>query len=421
MAAEVEEDNLLLALGVALLGLADSRSDGVAAFGSGDYALCLRKDKTFLESLQLRDIDSLHKAVLDKLGHNHAGTVVAETAGVDVCGTEVVAQGEHRDQRGEARLVAKVIVEHTLGELGAAQRLSCDEAGILMLAGEGVAHERECQTAKVTAAAEATDNHVGIFARHLHLLLCLQTDDALVQGHMVQHRTEGVAAVGGVHGQLHSLADGGAQRTLVVGILGEDILAGAGTHRRRCDDLCAVGLHDAAAIGLLLVRYLDHIYGCLEAEHLGCIAQRGAPLAGAGLGGDIGDALFLAVVCLRQGAVELVAAHGAHALVLEIDVALGADSLFQAVGANQRGRAVRFIEVTNFLRNVDPAVGLVELLLRCLSGENMCEVVYSDGLLCAGVQHGQRLVGHVCLDVIPLSGDLFLRKDKSFSCHNCKF
>ena len=49
-------------------------------------------------------------------------------------------------------------------------------------------HEWEGDATEVAAAAEAGNHHVGIFASHLHLLLSLQSDDCLMQGHMAKHR-----------------------------------------------------------------------------------------------------------------------------------------------------------------------------------------------------------------------------------------
>ena len=72
-------------------------------------------------------------------------------------------------------------------------------------------HEWEGDATEVAAAAEAGNHHVGIFASHLHLLLSLQTDDGLVQTHVVQHRTECVFAVGCGGGEFDSLRDGCAK------------------------------------------------------------------------------------------------------------------------------------------------------------------------------------------------------------------
>ena len=120
-----------------------------------------------------------------------------------------------------------------------------------------------------------------------------------MQRHMVEHRPEAILAVGRSGGQLHSLRDGGAERTLVVGVAGEDIFSGAGGHRRRRRNLCAVGLHDRAAVGLLVVRNLHLIDSCVKSEDLCSIGESSAPLSGSGLCCNVGCSFLLAVVALR--------------------------------------------------------------------------------------------------------------------------
>lgn len=44
----------------------------------------------------------------------------------------------------------------------------------------------------------------------------------------------------------------------------------------------------------------------------------------------------------------------------------------------------------------------------------MAEFVYSNWLPGTGVEHRQRLVGHLSLDVVPLFRDLILRKNETF-------
>ena len=69
------------------------------------------------------------------------------------------------------------------------------------------------------------------------------------------------------------------------------------------------------------------------------VGQRegGAPLAGAGLGGQLGDAFLLVVPGLGDGGVGLVRARRAHALVLEVDLGGSAEGLLpsSAPGAGE--------------------------------------------------------------------------------------
>ena len=57
--------------------------------------------------------------------------------------------------------------------------------------------------------------------------------------------------------------------------------------------------------------------------------EGGAPLAGAGLGGDALEALLLGVVGLGDGGVQLVGARGVVALKLVVDFGGGAQGLLQ--------------------------------------------------------------------------------------------
>ena len=127
MTGEVEEDDLLLASLLALQGLADGGCDGVGALRSRDDTLCAGEEHTSLEGLELWDVDTMHQTVLDELGDNHASTVVAQAASVDVAGLEVVAQGVHRQQWGVASLVAEVVAELAACELRTAVGLSSNE------------------------------------------------------------------------------------------------------------------------------------------------------------------------------------------------------------------------------------------------------------------------------------------------------
>ena len=413
MAGEVEEDDLLLARLTALLGLADGGSDGVCALGCGDNALSACEEHACLEGLELWYVDAVHQSVLDELRDDHARTVVAQTAGVDVGGLEVVAQGVHGQQWRVAGLVAEVVAELSSGELGAAVGLCGDELGLLAVE-QVVAHEGEGDASEVGASSEASDDDIGILAGHLHLLLGLKADDGLVQPHVVEHGAEGILTVGRGGGQLYGLGDGGAERSAVGGVLGEDVLAGAGGHRGRAFYHGAEGAHDGGAVGLLLHSDLHLIYGAVEAVDLGSIREGCAPLSGTGLGGHVGGALLLGVVALGQGGVDLMRTQGVGGLVLEIDVCGGAECLFEGVGAHQGCGAVVLVLVEHVLGNVYPAVLGVELLHAAFAWEDVCQVIDAQGLLGSRVDGRHGLVGHVGLDVVPLCRNLTLLEDEFF-------
>ena len=132
-------------------------------------------------------------------------------------------------------------------------------------------HEGEGDTAKVGASSEAGDDRIGIFAGHLHLFLGLQTDDGLMQCHVVEHTSQRVLAVGRGGGEFYGLGDGCAQRAGMRGVGGDDVFARTGRHGRRALDGSAKCAHDERAVGFLLQRDLDLIDSHLHAEYLGGI------------------------------------------------------------------------------------------------------------------------------------------------------
>ena len=372
----------------------------MARFRSGNNALGLREQAACVEALELRDIDRFHQLVLEQLRYDHACSVIPQSARMDVGGSEVVPQREHRQQRRIAGFVSEVVAEDSARELRAGVGLGRDVARLSAFL-ERVAHERERDAAEIRSAAEAADDQVGVFACHFHLFFGLETDDRLVQRDVAQHRAERVLAVRRAHRQLDRLRDRRAERALMVRMLGEYFASGFGRHRRRGGHLRAESLHDRAPVGFLLVTDLDHVDGQFQPERLGGVRQGGSPLAGAGLGRDVRDALPLAVIGLSEGRVQLVRADGTDALVLEIDVRRGAERLFQSVGPDQRRAAVVFVLLADFVGDIDPRVGLVHLLIGQRLGENGIEIRGFQRLFRCGIQRRHRLVGHVGHDVVP--------------------
>ena len=78
-----------------------------------------------------------------------------------------------RQQRGIAGLVAEVVTELTAGELRTAIGLGGNELGFLSVQ-QVVTHEGEGDSTEVGTTTKAANHHIGIFACHGHLLLCLQ-------------------------------------------------------------------------------------------------------------------------------------------------------------------------------------------------------------------------------------------------------
>ena len=173
-------------------------------------------------------------------------------------------------------------------------------------AGEGVLHEGRHQAAQVGAAAGTADDDVGIFADLFHRRFGFQADDGLVEQHLVEHRTEYIAAAGGVQGLFDRLRNRAAQRAAGARMGFQDGAPDFGGVGGAGDDIGAESLDDSLAERLLLVADLDHVDGQIQAVMGAGHRKRGAPLTGARFGGQAGQALFFGVIHLGGGGIELV-------------------------------------------------------------------------------------------------------------------
>ena len=150
---------------------------------------------------------------------------------------------------------------------------------------------------------------------------------------------------------LDRLADRDAQAAGRVRVLGQHRPARVGEVGRARVHRRAVGLHQHLAVGLLVVGRPHHPDLELEPEQRGRERQRAAPLARAGLGGQLGHALGGVVVGLRHGGVRLVRPGRAAALVLVVDPGRGAQVLLQPPGAEQRRRPPQPVDVEHVVRD----------------------------------------------------------------------
>ena len=146
---------------------------------------------------------------LGEMGDDRRGAVVPQAAGVDALGHEGVPEREHLDERRELGRVAVIVGVDALGQGRAGGGFDRDDpqSGF----GELVGQERQAESAEVAAAADAGDEHVGLFADELELPLRLQPDDGLVHQDVVEHAAEGVLGVVVRGGVLHRLGDGDAE------------------------------------------------------------------------------------------------------------------------------------------------------------------------------------------------------------------
>ncbi len=81
-------------------------------------------------------------------------------------------------------------------------------------------------------------------------------------------------------------------------------------------NLRAIGFHQEAPVGFLLVRHLDHIYFQVQVKEFAGHRQRGAPLPGAGFGGHGLCPGGFVIEGLGQGSIRFMAARWRDAFVL---------------------------------------------------------------------------------------------------------
>ena len=289
-----------------------------------------------VEHVALEDRLALDNPLVEEVRQDGGDAVVAQAARVDARRLEHVAERIHRHQWREMAEVAEVVGVFAARQRRAGHGLDGDGAHLAALA-QAVHEEGVGQAGDVGAAAAAADDDVGILVDLLHLLFGFEADDRLVQEHVVEHAAQSVARRLGV-GQrvLDRLTDGATQAAERIGMRGEHFASCLGGVAGAGHDLSAVGLHENAAIGLLLVADLDHVDGAVEPGHFAGDGESRPPLSAACFGGDAPDPGRLVEVDLRHGRVELVAARGVVALELVIDARWRPDGLFQVVGAVQR-------------------------------------------------------------------------------------
>ena len=282
-------------------------------------------------------------------------------------------------------------------------RLDSDDL-VVCFAAELLAHEGSDQAAEVGTAACAADDHVGLDAVFVKCGLGLETDDRLVQEHLVQHGAEHVAVAGVGDGDFDSFGNRAAERTGRAGEFGKNLAADLGFVGRRGRDVRAVGTHHFTAEGLLFVGNLNHENLAVETEVCAGHRESRAPLAGAGFGCDALQALLLCVVGLRDRGIQLVRAGGVVAFKFVVNLSRGLQLFFQAVSADERRRTVHFVEIADFLRDRVELRVVVQFLLYKFFAEDAAEFFGCHGLAGTGIQKRRGLIDHVGAKVIPCRG-----------------
>lgn len=168
-----------------------------------------------------------------------------------------------------------------------------------------------------------------------------------MQHHLVKDAAQLVApaVLGHMQRALHRLRYRGAKRAGRARILGENAPADLGGVGGRGRYPRVEGLHDVATERFLLVGAFHHEDVEVEPIVSGCLGQCRAPLPGARLGRDVGNALGIGVVSLGDGGVELVRTARVVTFELIEDLGWRIERALKVVGAAERARPVDLVHL----------------------------------------------------------------------------
>ena len=152
----------------------------------------------------------------------------------------------------------------------------------------------------------------------------------------------------------------------------------------------------------MLIAYFDHKDPAVKAEIRAGHRQRGAPLAGSGLGGNPLQPLLFGVIGLGHRRVELVAARGVVAFEFVVDMRRSAQLLLKAISPDERRGTVHFVEVMNFVWDFNKPVVVVKLLSNQFFAEYGRELFGGHRLKCPGIEQRRRLYLHIGADIVPV-------------------
>ena len=218
--------------------------------------------------------------------------------------------------------------------------------------------------------------------------------------HVIEHAAESIFGVGVLGRDFHRLRDRNPEAARRIRVGFEDRLAGIGLVARACDAFRAVGLHQRPPVGLLIVGDPDHVDFDFEAEQRAGEGERRAPLPRAGLGRELGHALFLVVKSLGHGGVGLVAAGRADALVFVEDTGGRSERLLEPPGAIEGRWAPHAVDVAHRRRDFDVPLG-AHLLADQRHRKERREIGGADRLSRPWVQHWRRRRRQIGDDVVP--------------------
>ncbi len=274
----------------------------MAGLGRGENAFDARKILRCLKDARLLNCARFHESVVVELRERRAHAVVAKTARVVGRRNEAGAERVHFCQRADHAGVAEVVGESAAREARAGRRLDGNDP-VVLFAAQLLPHKRRNQTAEVRAAAGAADDDVGLDAVFIQSGFCFQTDDRLVKQNLIENAAENVAVAGRCRCSLDCLADRAAERAGGIRVLLQNFSANVCRVGRRRRDARAVGAHDLAAEGLLLIGAFDHVDPAVQTQVCARHGKRGAPLTGAGFRRDALEPLLLGVIRLGDGGI----------------------------------------------------------------------------------------------------------------------
>ncbi len=219
---------------------------------------------------------------MPQLADQGAVAVVAQPSSVNAGRHKIMSQCIHFGDGGQLGDIAVVISIDALGQGGAGSRFHRYQANVLTVG--LVAHKRKGDTGKVAAAAAGTKNHIGLFPGHPQLLFCLQTDNSLVEAHMVENAAEGIIGVVVGGRILNRFTDRDAEGTGCIGALFENAPPNLGEFTGRRDHIRAPHLHQILPIGFLCEADPYHVDCRFNSEERVGQGQRAAPLPCPGFG-----------------------------------------------------------------------------------------------------------------------------------------
>ena len=210
--------------------------------------------------------------------------MIAQPARV-VCGRDKAgAQRVHFLQGGNHARIAEIVSEFPPCEAGAAGRFHCDKAVILFPA-QLFSHEGGNQSAQIGTAARAADDDIRHNAVFIQRGFRFQTDNGLMQQHLVKHAAQHITVTLRMGGYFHRFGNGAAQAARGAGMFRQNLPADFRGIGRGRGNGRPVGTHHFPAERLLFVRTFYHVNFTVKPQVSACHGKRRAPLPCAGFCG----------------------------------------------------------------------------------------------------------------------------------------